>query len=111
MPGSQKHGKWDRVNTLSQQKGSSIVGYNLTADAVQPYPLGALACSLSDLFTSVNPYGWHKGMDIPDGRFLKYVPDGFLDEMQKLAKRKPVTFVCMGCCASERFDGISEDTE
>lgn len=86
MPGSQQHGKWDRVNTLSQQKGSSIIGHNLTANAVQPYPVGALECSLSDLFTSVNPYGWNKNMDIPDGRFLKYVPDGFLDEMQKLAK-------------------------
>lgn len=74
------------VISLPEIKGSSIVGYNLTADADQPYPLGALECSLSDLFTSVNPYGWNKSMDIPDGRFLKYVPDGFLDEMQKLAK-------------------------
>lgn len=29
----------------------------------------------------------------------------------KNGKRKSVTFVCKECCASEHFDGISEDTE
>ena len=62
------------------------MGHNSMANAKRPYPLVALECSLSGLFSDVNPHGRNKNAETPDGRFLKYIPDDFLDEMQKTAK-------------------------
>lgn len=65
--------------SLHKIEKSRIVGHNtdIVSDG-SPYPLPASTIRLVDLFASVN---------VEDGRLLKYIPGGFLNDAQLAAKQ------------------------
>ena len=67
------------VVSLHEIERSRIVVYNSnTVSDAAPYTLPASAIKIADLFKNVN---------VADGRLLKYIPDGFLNETQLAAKQ------------------------
>ena len=69
--------------SLQEIERSRIVGHNNDSKiTAEPYPLPASSTiKVADLFGNVNPN---------DGRMLKYIPDGFLNDEQKAAKQKAI---------------------
>ena len=69
--------------SLQEIERSRIVGHNNDSKiTAEPYPLPASSTiKVADLFGNVNPN---------DGRMLKYIPDGFLNDEQKVAKQKAI---------------------